>query len=65
MSARVLDLDRAPGGSIERLANLLQQSLADEAWLAAACQMAGDYVRTLHGADTVCAACEQLATALP
>ena len=65
MSALVLDPAHALGGSIERPATLLQQSLADEAWLAAACQMAGDYLRMLHGADTVCAAYEQLATAIP
>lgn len=58
-------LGRCAGGSVDRLATLLQQSLADEAWLAAAGQRTRDYVRAVHGADTVCARYEQLAVALP
>ena len=52
-------------GSIDRLAALLGQSLADDAWLAATGQRAREYVRDVHGADTVCARYEQLAVALP
>ena len=58
-------LGRCAGGSVDRLATLLQQSLADDAWLAAAGQRARDYVREMHGADAVCARYEQLAVALP
>jgi len=57
-------LGRCAGGSVERLATLVRQSLADEAWLAASGQRARDYVRAVHGADAVCSRYEQLAVAL-
>jgi hypothetical protein len=45
------------------LATLIRRSLADEAWLVAAGRRAQDYVRVVHGADTVCSRYEQLAVA--
>lgn len=55
---------RCAGGSVDRLAILLRQSLADDAWIASAGQRARDYVRRVHGADAVCARYEELAVAL-
>jgi glycosyltransferase involved in cell wall biosynthesis len=58
-------LGRCAGGSVGRLAIMLEQSLADDAWLSATGQRARDYVRATHGADAVCSRYEQLAVALP
>jgi glycosyltransferase involved in cell wall biosynthesis len=57
-------LGRCANGNLDHLIALLKQSLADEAWLAAAGQRAQEYVRTVHAADAVCSRYEELAQAL-